>query len=104
MEYPQENSLMQLPIHTSFIAHFLVQPLCYTRTATFAGIVEVFNIRYSCILTAGFFNAEEIMQNDCTDQHRFSIPIKSVEFLGFFFLRRFYDVFIWKIGYSYFIT
>jgi len=85
IEPQQENPLMQLPIHTSFIAHFLVQPICYTRLATYAGIVEIYNIKYSCILTAGFFNGEEIMRNDFTDQHRFSIPITSVEFLENFY-------------------
>jgi len=85
MEHPQENPLMRLPIHTSFISRFIAQPLCYTRLATFAGIVEVYNVRYSCILAAGFFNGEEIMRNDFTDQHTFSIPITLVEY--FFSLR-----------------
>ena len=79
LERPQENLLMQLPMHSSFIARFIAQPLCYTRLATFAGLVQIYNIQYSCILTAGFLNGEEIMRDDFTDQHRFSIPITSVE-------------------------
>ena len=78
LEPTQVNPLMQLPIDTSFVSRFLIQPLCYTRLATFAGIVEVYNIKYSCILTAGFLNGEEIMRNDFSDQHRFSIPITPV--------------------------
>ena len=83
MERSQKNSLIQLPIHTSFISFFTVQPLCYTSMATFTGIVEIYNIQYSCTLTRGFLNGEEIMQNDYSDQHRFSIPITSV---GFFLM------------------
>lgn len=79
MERSQENSLMQLPIHSSFIARFLAQPLCYTRLATFAGIAEIYNVSYSCTLAAGFLNGEEIMRDDYSDQHRFSIPITQVE-------------------------
>jgi hypothetical protein len=78
MERPQENPLLQLPIQTSFIACFVAQPLCYTRLATFVGLVEVYNIQYSCVLTGGFLNGEEIMGDDFSDQHRFSIPITSV--------------------------
>lgn len=89
LERPQENRLMQLPIHASFISCFLVQPLCYTRLATFAGIVEIYNVKYSCILKAGFFDGEEIMRNDYTDQHRFSIPITPVEASFFIPLKTF---------------
>jgi hypothetical protein len=78
IEPTQVNPLMQLPIDNSFTSRFIIQPLCYTRLATFAGIVEVYNIKYSCILTAGFLNGEEIMRNDFSDQHRFSIPITQV--------------------------
>ena len=81
----QKNLLMQLPIHSSFIGRFIILPLCYTRLATFAGIIEIYNIRYSCILTAGFLNGEEIMRNDYSDQHRFSIPIIVVKVLQLFF-------------------
>jgi hypothetical protein len=84
MESTQLNPLMQLPIHTSFIARFIIQPFCYTRLANFAGIVEIYNIKYSCILIAGFLNGEEIMRDDFTDQHRFSIPITSVGNISFF--------------------
>lgn len=86
MEPTQVNPLMQLPIHTSFIARFIIQPFCYARLATFAGIVQVYNIQYSCIITAGFLNGDEIMRNDFTDQHRFSIPITSVENFVFSFV------------------
>ncbi|UJR33002.1 hypothetical protein I4U23_020462 [Adineta vaga] len=77
MEYPNENPLMQLPIQDSYHALFSAQPLCYTRLATYAGIVRVYNIPYSCTLTAGFLNGEEIMRDDYSDQHRFSIAITS---------------------------
>ena len=80
LEQSQENSLMQLPIQSSFIACFLVQPLCYTRLATFAGIVKISNLHYACALTGGFLNGEEIMREDFSNQHRFSIPITSVGF------------------------
>ncbi|CAF1487277.1 unnamed protein product [Adineta steineri] len=77
MERPQENPLMQLPINETFLACFIAQPLCYTRLATFAGIVKIYNVQYSCTLTAGFLNGEEIMRDDYSDQHRFSIAITS---------------------------
>lgn len=79
MEPRQSNPLMQLPIHTSFIARFLVQPVCYTRSATFAGMLQIYNFRYSCTLAEGFLNGEEIIQEDFSDQHRFSIPITPVD-------------------------
>lgn len=85
LEPIQENRLMQLPINTSFISSFLVQPLCYTRLATFVGIVRIYNVRYSCVIQAGFFNGEEIMRNDYSDQHRFSLPITPVEIILYFF-------------------
>jgi len=78
LERTQENSLMQLPIDNSFISRFIIQPLCYTRSATFAGIVEINHVRYSCILSAGFLNGEEIMRYDYSDQRTFSTPITSV--------------------------
>jgi hypothetical protein len=78
MERPQENSLMQLPIEKSFLSRFVIQPLCYTRSATFAGIVELNHVSYSCILSGGFLNGEEIMRYDYSDQRTFSMPIKSV--------------------------
>ncbi len=74
----QENPLMQLPIHNSFLARFVAQPLCYRPLAIFTGIAEVDQVRYACVLTAGFLNGEEIMRNDWTDQDRFSIPITPV--------------------------
>lgn len=85
MERTQENPLMQLPIHTSFISLFLIQPVCYTRLATFSGIVEIYNVRYTCTLTGGFLNGEELMLDDYSDQHRFSIPITSVTLMVFRF-------------------
>ncbi len=78
MERTQENPLMQLPIENSFISRFVIQPLCYTRSATFAGIVEINHVPYSCILSAGFLNGEEIMRYDYSDQRTFSTPITSV--------------------------
>ncbi|CAF1103888.1 unnamed protein product [Adineta steineri] len=75
MERLQENPLNQLPIEHSFISRFVIQPLCYTRSATFTGIVENNNISYSCALTGGFLNGEEIMRNNSSDQRTFSIPI-----------------------------
>jgi len=78
MERPQDNPLMQLPIENSFISRFVIQPLCYTRSATFAGLVESNNVPYSCVLTGGFLNGEEIMRNDYLDQRTFSIPITLV--------------------------
>lgn len=79
MDPRQSNPLMQLPIHTSFIARFLVQPLCYARLATFSGILEIYNLRYACTLVGGFLHGEEIMRNQASDQQRFSIPITQVE-------------------------
>ena len=79
MEPRQTNPLMRLPIHTSFIARFLVQPVCYTRSATFAGMLQIYNLQYSCTLAEGFLNGEEIMRDDFSDQHRFSIPITPVD-------------------------
>jgi hypothetical protein len=90
---------MRLPIPTSFTAHFIAQPLCYTRLPAFVGIAVVGSIRYSCILTAGFVHGEEIMRDDFSDQHRFSIPITSVEY----FLRMFI-FYLRFLGYIYFIT
>ncbi|CAF3591123.1 unnamed protein product [Rotaria sp. Silwood1] len=75
MERPQENPLMQLPIENAFISRFLIQPLCYTRSATFAGIVEINRVPYSCILNGGFLHGEEIMRSDYSHQRTFSIPI-----------------------------
>jgi hypothetical protein len=86
IEHPQENTLMQLPICDSFTACIVAQPLCYTRLATFAGMVKIYNVRYSCTLTAGFLNGEEVMRDDYSDQHRFSIPITSVGFLLIIFV------------------
>ncbi|CAF4720768.1 unnamed protein product, partial [Rotaria sp. Silwood2] len=77
MERPQENPLMQLPIEYTFLSRFLIQPLCYTRSATFAGIVEINRVPYSCILNGGFLHGEEIMRNDYSQQRTFSIPITS---------------------------
>ncbi|CAF3902550.1 unnamed protein product [Rotaria sordida] len=77
MERLQENPLMQLPIHTSFIARFTIQPLCYTSLATLIGVLESDNVQYSCIITAGFLKGKEIMRDNFSDQHRFSIPITS---------------------------
>jgi hypothetical protein len=101
MERPQENSLMQLPIDTSFISRFVIQPLCYTRKATFTGIVELSGVPYSCLLTGGFLNGEEIMRNDYSDQRIFSIPITSVGKKRFIFC---FILLFGKLGYSYFIT
>lgn len=78
MERSQENPLMQLPIENSFLSRFLIQPLCYTRSATFAGVVEVNNVPYYCILTGGLLNAEEIVRNEYLEQRTFSTPIRSV--------------------------
>ena len=78
VEHAQDNPLMQLPIHTAFLSNFVAQPVCYTRLAAFAGIVEIDHVRYSCTLTAGFLNGEEIMHDDYSNQHRFSVPITSV--------------------------
>ena len=78
LERPQENSLMQLPIENSFLSRFVIQPVCYTRSVTFAGIVELNHVAYSCILSGGFLNGEEIMRYDYSDQRTFSIPITSV--------------------------
>ncbi|CAF3412721.1 unnamed protein product [Rotaria sp. Silwood1] len=77
MERIHENPLMQLPIHTSFIARFTIEPLCYTSLATYAGILKNNNISYSCILTAGFLKGEEITLNKLSDHHQFSICITS---------------------------
>ncbi|CAF1307603.1 unnamed protein product [Rotaria sordida] len=77
MERTQENPLMQLPIENTFLSRFLIQPLCYTRSATFAGIVEVNHVPYSCILNGGFLHGEEIMRSDYSQQRTFSIPITS---------------------------
>ena len=78
MERPHENPLMQLPIENSFLSRFVIQPLCYTRTATFVGIVEYNHVAYSCILSAGFLNGEEITRYNRGDQRTISIPITSV--------------------------
>jgi len=78
MERPQENSLMQLPIEDSFLSRFIIQPLCYTRSATFAGIVELNHVPYSCILSGGYLNGEEIMRYDYSNQRTFTVPITSV--------------------------
>jgi hypothetical protein len=78
MERVQENPLMQLPIESSFISRFIIQPLCYTRSATFTGIVEMNRVSYSCVLAGGFLNGEEITHYDDSDQRTFSIPITSV--------------------------
>jgi hypothetical protein len=78
IERSQENPLMQLPIDRSFISRFVIQPLCYTRPATFTGIVEMNQVPYSSVLTGGFLNGEEIMRCDYSDQRMFSIPITSV--------------------------
>ncbi len=78
IERLQENPLMQLPIENSFLSRFVIQPLCYTKSATFAGIIQMNNTPYSCILAGGFLNGEEIMRNNDLDQHTFSIPITSV--------------------------
>ncbi|CAF1638189.1 unnamed protein product [Adineta ricciae] len=75
IEPPQENPLMQLPIDGSCMSRFLIQPLCYTRSGTFAGIVQNNNRSYSCILTGGFLNGEEIMRDDYVEPNRISIPI-----------------------------
>jgi len=90
MERPQENSLMQLPIEDSFLSRFIIQPLCYTRSATFAGIVELNHVSYSCILSGGYLNGEEIMRYDYSNQRTFTVPITSVGekkkfFSGFLF-------------------
>ncbi|CAF3917403.1 unnamed protein product [Rotaria sp. Silwood2] len=77
MERIQENPLMQLPIHTSFIARFTIEPLCYASPAVLAGVLESDNVRYSCTLIAGFLKGEEIKRDKFSDQHRFSIPITS---------------------------
>ena len=78
MERTQENLLMQLPIESPFTSRFVIQPLCYTRSATFTGIIETNNVQYSCTLARGFLNGEEIIRNDYLDQRTFSIPIASV--------------------------
>lgn len=79
MERPHENRLMQLPIENSFTSRFVIQPLCYTRSATFAGIVEVNHVPYSCTLNSGFLNGEEIVRHDYSNQRSFSIPITTVK-------------------------
>jgi hypothetical protein len=78
MERPQENSLMQLPIENFFISRFVIQPLCYTRSAVFSGIVELNHVPYSCILSEGFLRGEEIMRYDYSNQRTFSVPITLV--------------------------
>ncbi len=78
LERSEENPLMLLPIQNSFIARFLVQPLCYTRLASFVGLVEIDQVKYMCTLAAGFFNGEEVIDDDYSDQHRFAIPVTSV--------------------------
>ncbi|CAF1311981.1 unnamed protein product [Rotaria magnacalcarata] len=75
MERPQEKAIMQLPIEDSFISRFLIQPLCYTPSAKFTGIIEFNRIRYSCILNGGFLHGEEIVRNNSSNQRTFSIPI-----------------------------
>ncbi|CAF4672327.1 unnamed protein product, partial [Rotaria magnacalcarata] len=78
MERPQEKAIMQLPIEDSFISRFLIQPLCYTPSAKFTGIIEFNRIRYSCILNGGFLHGEEIVRNNSSNQRTFSIPITTV--------------------------
>jgi hypothetical protein len=78
MEPLQENPLMQLPISTSFISRFVVEPLCYKRSGTFAGNLLINKVRYSCILTGGFLNGEEIMRSNYSDQRIVSVPITAV--------------------------
>ena len=78
MERKQDNPVMQLPIEPSFISRFVVEPLCYTRSATFAGIVELHRVPYSCRIAAGFLHGEEIMRRDFADQRSFTIPITPV--------------------------
>ncbi|CAM4888264.1 unnamed protein product [Rotaria socialis] len=77
MERLQENPLMRLPIRPSFISRFTIQPLCYLCSSTYAGILETNNTQYSCTLATGCLNGEEIVGDDASDQHRFSIPITS---------------------------
>ena len=78
LQRTQDNPLMQLPIQSTFVSRFLIQPLCYTRLVTFTGIVEIERTQYVCTITAGFLNGEQIMHNDYSDQHRFSMPITPV--------------------------
>jgi hypothetical protein len=78
IERQQENSLMYLPLQTSFTSCFIVQPICYRRSPMFVGIVKIYRAQYACTLTNGFLNGEEIVHGDCSDQHRFSLPITSV--------------------------
>lgn len=73
-----ENPAMYLPVGGSFVAFFFAQPQCYTRLATFVGIVKIHNVRYSCTLAAGFLHGDEFLRDDCADQHRFSIAITPV--------------------------
>lgn len=72
---------MQLPVHSSFIAKVTIQPLCYSYPSVFAGNLVMNGARYTCSLTAGYLTGEEIIRDDASNQHRFSIPIASVEFL-----------------------
>lgn len=78
MERPHENPLMQLPIENSFLSRFVIQPVCYTRAATFVGIVEHNHVSYSCILSGGLLNGEEITRYNRGDQRVISVPITSV--------------------------
>lgn len=93
-ERAPENPLMQLPVENSFISRFVIQPQCYTRPVTFSGIVETNHVPYACVLAAGFFNGEEIMRYDYSDQRTFSVPIASVGIKGkkmnLFYLMSFY--------------
>lgn len=90
MERTPENPLMQLPIESSFLSRLIIQPLCYTRAATCAGIVELDRVPYSCVLGKGFLKGEEIMRSKYSDQRTFSIPITSVRKIG----RRFLVIFV----------
>lgn len=78
MERPDDNPLVHLPIENSFLSRFVIQPVCYTRAATFVGIVEWNHVSYSCILSAGLLNGEEITRYNQSDQRTFSVPVRSV--------------------------
>lgn len=80
VERRPDNPLMQLPIQKKIVARLHIQPICYTRLLTFNGILRIGTAQYICSLTAGFLNGEQIMYDDYSDQHRFSIPITNVIF------------------------
>jgi len=77
LENTIENPLMRLPIETSFIARFVIQPVCFTRSSTFAGIVESKRVAFSCRISSGFFHGEEIVRNRSAIPQRFTLPIRS---------------------------